>query len=88
MRLPSANGFRITKKNPSLIDLHSFMYTSVIGASTALRMPALMSKFPNFFGAGGAPSWEIDVWQKFQDSIKAQAKKVQAEDAKRSVEFK
>lgn len=88
VRLPSANGFRLTKKDPSKIDLHSFLYTSVIGASTALRMPKLMSKFANFFGAGGAPKWEIDVWQKFQDSIKVQSKKVQEEDAKRKVEFK
>jgi len=51
-------------------------------------MPKLMSKFANFFGVGGAPKWEIDVWQQFQDSIKAQSKKVQEEDAKRSVEFK
>lgn len=68
--------------------MSSFLYTCVIGASTSTRMPMLMSQFSNFFGSGGAPKWEIDVWQKFQDSIETQSKKVQEEDAKRDVEFK
>ena len=86
--LPSTNGFRLTKKDPSKIDLQSFLNTSIIGASTSLRMPSLMNKFSNFFGKGGAPEWEIHVWQHFQDRIKNQSKKVKEDGVKGNVEFK
>ena len=42
----------------------------------------------NFFGKGGAPVWEIEVWAHFQEAIQEQSKKVQADDEKRKTEFK
>ena len=86
--LPTRAGFRLTKENPSTIDLQSFLTSALICASTSTKMPRLMSTFSNFFGAGGAPSWEIDVWKQFLDSMEVQSKKVQEEDKKREVEFK
>ena len=86
--LPSKAGLRLTKDDPSEIDLQSFLNLFVITASTLSTMPKLMSKFENFFGAGGAPTWEIDVWKDFVDNLEVQSKKVQKEDKKRSVEFK
>ncbi len=86
--LPTRSGIRLTKRDPTRIDLQSFLVTALISASTSLRMPSLMSKFANFFGAGGAPSWEIDVWQQFQDDLAEQSKKVNEDDKMRQVEFK
>ena len=86
--LPSKAGLRLTKDDPSEIDLQSFLNLFVITASTLSTMPKLMSKFENFFGAGGAPKWEIDVWKDFVHNLELQSKKVQKEDEKRSVEFK
>jgi hypothetical protein len=53
-------------------------------------MPKLMSKFDNFFGAGGAPAWEKSVWSSFQTKLAEQSVKVQQEDANRpqGMEFK
>ena len=86
--LPSRAGFRLTKKDPSAIDLQSFGNTAIIGASTSVGMPKLMSEFSAFFGKGGAPDWEVAVWKKFQVELEKQSQKVQAADKKRPVEFK
>jgi len=86
--LPTRAGFRLTKADPSSIDLQSFLGSAIITASTSTKMPQLMSAFSNFFGAGGAPEWEINVWSNFQDCLVEQSKKVQEGDAKREVEFK
>ncbi len=88
VELPSRAGFRLTKANPSSIDLQSMLGAAMIGASTSSRMPQLMGKFSNFFGVGGAPAWEIDLWSKFQQDLVQQSKKVQKGDKKRTVEFK
>ena len=86
--LPSRAGFRLTKDNPSQIDLQSYLLASIITASTSIKMPDLMKSFGNFFGVGGAPAWETTVWADFQSKLGAQSKKVKAADAKRVVEFK
>ncbi|KAL3931647.1 MAG: hypothetical protein SGBAC_011210 [Bacillariaceae sp.] len=86
--LPSKAGFRLNKKDPLHIDLQSFLYTEAVAASTSTRMPQLMSSFPNYFSAGGAPSWERDVWNTFQADLQSQSTKVQRDDAEREVEFK
>lgn len=86
--IPERSGFRLSKKDPSVIDLQSFIYASLIGANTSVRMPDLMSEFPNFFGKGGAPSWERDVWDEFQQALTDQSEKVKKADAEREVEFK
>ena len=86
--LPTRSGIRLSKRDPTRIDLQSFLVTALISASTSLRMPSLMSTFANFFGVGGAPSWEIDVWQQFQDDLAEQSKKVNEDDKSRPVEFK
>jgi len=88
-RLPSFMGFRATAdKSTTSTDLQSFLIASALAASTALRMPMLVGKFENFFGAGGAPTWEIGVWANFQKAIQDQSKKVRTADAKRKTEFK
>jgi hypothetical protein len=53
-------------------------------------MPQLMNEFNGFFGAGGAPAWEKDVWASFNEKLKVQSMKVQEEDTKRpaGLEFK
>jgi hypothetical protein len=88
--LPSRAGFRLCKQDPSEIDLQSLLLTSIIAASTSVPMPKLMSKFDNFFGAGGAPAWEKSVWSSFQTKLAEQSVKVQQEDANRpqGMEFK
>jgi hypothetical protein len=88
--LPSRSGFRLTKSDPSEIDLQSFLISNVITASTSTPMPMLMSDFSNFFGAGGAPDWEKGVWSSFKEKLEVQSKKVQNEDAQRpaGLEFK
>jgi len=86
--LPSRAGFRLTKKNPSQIDLQSFLLANLITASASVAMPRLMHSFGNFIGVGGAPAWETTVWADFQSKLGVQSKKVKAADAKRVVEFK
>ena len=46
-------------------------------------MPELVATYPNFFGKGGAPDWEVRVWSNFQTAIQKQGKAVQAADTKR-----
>ena len=88
-RLPSFMGFRATADTSTKsTDLQSFLIASALTASTALRMPMLVGKFKNFFGAGGAPSWEIDVWANFQSAIEKQSQKVRAAAARRKIKFK
>eukprot|EP00547_Thalassionema_nitzschioides_P016544 CAMPEP_0194242916 /NCGR_PEP_ID=MMETSP0158-20130606/8307_1 /TAXON_ID=33649 /ORGANISM="Thalassionema nitzschioides, Strain L26-B" /LENGTH=582 /DNA_ID=CAMNT_0038978103 /DNA_START=24 /DNA_END=1772 /DNA_ORIENTATION=- len=81
--LPSRAGFRLTKKDPSEIDFQSFLLTQSISSSTSQRMPALLAPFEVFFGAGGAPSWERDVWNDFLEKLRKQSAKVQVEDVTR-----
>jgi len=66
------------------------LITNLITASTSTPMSTLMSEFSNFFGAGGAPAWEKDVWASFRKELVVQSKKVQKDDAKRpaGLEFK
>ena len=85
--LPSRAGFRVTKKNPSQIDLQSFLLSNIIAASTSVAMPSLMNSFEDFFGVGGAPAWEKDVWGDFQRKLRAQSQKVKNSDRWRDVEF-
>lgn len=86
--LPSRAGFRLTKRDPSKIDLQSFLYAMAIGASTSKRMPSLVAQFQNFFGAGGAPLWEREVWSTFQADLTSQSRKVRQDDNEREIEFK
>jgi len=86
--LPTTAGVRITKNNPSRIDLQSYLLSGVIGAATSLRMPNLMRSFPAYFGAGGSPAWERDAWTTFQADLRAQSTKVKADQKKTNVEFK
>eukprot|EP00551_Chaetoceros_affinis_P006677 CAMPEP_0203670752 /NCGR_PEP_ID=MMETSP0090-20130426/6741_1 /ASSEMBLY_ACC=CAM_ASM_001088 /TAXON_ID=426623 /ORGANISM="Chaetoceros affinis, Strain CCMP159" /LENGTH=563 /DNA_ID=CAMNT_0050535681 /DNA_START=93 /DNA_END=1784 /DNA_ORIENTATION=- len=89
VKLPSRAGFRLLADHSGTnIDLQSFLLGMIIGASTAIRMPFLMRPFENYFGSGGAPSWETEVWGKFIQDLQEQSKKVQEEDTKRDVEFK
>jgi hypothetical protein len=87
VKYPSRNGFRLIEGETE-IDTQSWLLTALIGASTAIRMPQLARPFEKFFGAGGAPVWEREVWESFTSDLEGQSKKVQAEDAERSVEYK
>lgn len=87
VKMPTRSGFRLTKEDPSTIDIQAYIIGGIIGASTSVRMPQLFSNFTNFFGKGGAPSWEIDVWAKFQEDLAAQSEKVKMEDEERDVKF-
>lgn len=88
-RLPSFMGLRALEDiSKTSTDLQSFVLFSVLTASTAIRMPMLVGKFDKYFGKGGAPSWETEVWANFQAAIQEQSKKVQAADAERTTEFK
>jgi hypothetical protein len=88
--LPSRSGFRLSKSDPTEVDLQSLILTALITASTSVTMPQLMNEFNGFFGAGGAPAWEKDVWASFNEKLKVQSMKVQEEDTKRpaGLEFK
>lgn len=81
-------GFRIANTDETTLDIQSLLMTAIIAASTSVRMPQLMADFPNFFSAGGAPSYEREVWNSFLDKLGQQSRKVQEADAKRAVEFK
>jgi hypothetical protein len=86
---PSRSGFRLTKNgSQTSIDLQSFLFGALIGASTSLKMPPLMASYDNYLGVGGAPAWERDVWTDFQSKLVAQSEAVQAADMERDVEFK
>ena len=85
---PWKAGFRVTTNDPSQIDLQSLVLTGMIAASTSVRAPALMSPFSNFFGAGGAPSWERDLWDGFIKELEQQSEKVQAQDKAAAFEWK
>lgn len=86
-RLPSRGVWRCTE-NATQMDAQSFLLSTAVAGTTSLKKPALMREFKNFFGAGGAPSWERDVWTNFVGKLKIQSTAVQAADAKREVEFK
>ena len=70
------------------MDAQAFLISIVIAGLTSVRNPSLMREFKNFFGAGGAPSWEREVWTNFLGKLEIQSQAVQAADAKREVEFK
>ena len=63
-RLPSRGSFRCTE-NGTQVDAQSFLMSIVIAGIASIRNPPLMREFENFFGAGGAPLWERDVWTNF-----------------------
>lgn len=86
-RLPSRGVFRCTE-NATQMDAQAFLITIAITGSTSIKNPPLMREFKNFFGAGGAPSWEREVWTNFLGKLEIQSQAVQAADAKREVEFK
>jgi len=89
IKLPSRAGFRVTKDDKEIdIDIQSWLLGAIIGAATSVRMPALMKPFDNFFGAGGAPMWERELWSVFIHDLGVQSKNVQAADSERSIEFK
>jgi hypothetical protein len=86
---PDRAGFRIAKDcDGNETDLQSFLLQGIIAATTSVKMPSLMKPFTNFFGVGGAPSWERDLWITFQDKLKEQSELVDKRDATRDVEFK
>lgn len=85
--LPSRAGFRVCE-NQTSNDLQSFLIQAIITATTNIGMPPLDSEFDNFFGVGGAPDWEINLWGKFRTELKKQSKLVQDADKSRDVEFK
>ena len=81
-------GFRVSNSDETTMDIQSLLIAAVISATTSVRMPPLMAEYPNFFGAGGAPAYEREVWNVFVDKLKAQSLKVKEADEKRDVEFK
>jgi len=85
--LPNRAGFRV-EDDKTETDLQCLLLQLVITATTAIRMPSLMSKFDNFFGTGGAPEWEKEVWKNFQEKLEDQSKNVRKADDERDVEFK
>jgi len=86
-RLPTRFGFRCTK-NATQMDAQSFLMSTLVAASTSVTMPFLMCDFKNFFGAGGAPRWERDVWNKFLGKLELLSKNVKIADANREIEYK
>jgi len=85
---PWRAGVRLTKNDPSRVDLQSLLLFGLISASTSKRMPLLMSPFRNYFGAGGAPSWERELWDGFVAELEWQSEKVRAEEATADFEWK
>ena len=86
---PTRAGWRIAADDAggNQFDVQNLLLQAMIGCTTAMRMPPLMSKFENFFGAGGAPSWERNVWDDFIVVLEDQSKKVKEANVKRSVPF-
>ena len=86
---PDKSGYRLTKKNPTTIDIQSSIFGAIIAASTALPAPQLLAEYPNYIGVGdNVPAWEKDVWFNFVYKMGLQAKEVQENDRKRDFEFK
>lgn len=89
VKIPSRTGFRLVEDHVgNEVDVQSWLLGALIGASTSIRMPALMRPFQHFFGAGGAPEWERSVWNKFVAAMEKQSEKCRHEDENRNVEFK
>lgn len=86
VRLPTRVGFRCTN-NATQLDVQTFLLAIIIAGGTSVRMPKLMQDFNNFFGAGGAPSWERDVWKTFKSKIEIQSDNVKQANANRDTEF-
>uniref|UniRef100_A0A7S3V6L4 Lipoxygenase domain-containing protein n=1 Tax=Chaetoceros debilis TaxID=122233 RepID=A0A7S3V6L4_9STRA len=85
---PDKTGFRLTKKNPTTIDIQSSILGAIIGGTTAFPAPQLLAKFPNYIGVGdNVPAWEKDVWANFVYEMGLQAKKVQQNDRDRPSDF-
>ena len=81
--LPNRAAFRLTEDDPSKADLQSFLFAGIIAAKTSVQMPRLMQRFDNWFGAGGAPKWESEVWNSFQSNLYKQSVKVQRANEER-----
>lgn len=82
-------GWRIINgSDETTLDVQALMLQAVISASTSIRMPELMSEFPNFFSAGGAPAYEREAWNAFLGKLSKQSEKVNKADSMRDVEFK
>lgn len=85
---PFKNGLRVPRESPTVVDFQGFIISAVVASATSPPAPQLLAKFPNYIGAGGAPTWERDVWTKFVSEMGLQSKKVQEADRKRDFEFK
>mmetsp|Transcript_25323 Transcript_25323/g.38398 ORF Transcript_25323/g.38398 Transcript_25323/m.38398 type:complete len:171 (+) Transcript_25323:1333-1845(+) len=82
-------GLRIPRNGDmKAVDIQAFILMSLISSSTSLPAPQLMADFKNYIGVGGAPTWERDVWMKFQAEQKLQKEKVEKDAEKRAVEWK
>lgn len=73
--LPSRTGFRIAEKNPSRVDMQSYLNTLIISASTAVPMPKLMAEFPNYFSEEEKP-----LWKRFQGKLQKLSAKLKREE--------
>ena len=80
-------GFRIAQTENNTLDVQSLLLTALISGSTSIRMPALMSEYNNFFSAGGAPSYERGVWDRFLGKLRLQSERVKRANETRDVEF-
>lgn len=85
---PERSAFRVSNCDPEQTDVQSFLIGLALTGQTNLRAPALVADYENFFGAGGAPSYERTVWNSFQQKLKDQSLKVNAADAVRAVQYR
>ena len=94
---PSHAGFRVLspghverrEDGQNFVDLQSYLYSAGITACTGVRMPSLVGKFENYFGAGeGVPLWERKVWDGFQEKIRIQSTKVREANKERRFDCK
>jgi hypothetical protein len=87
-QLPSFMGLRALRDGSTTTDLQAYLNALGLAAFTALRMPDLMSSFPNFFGKDGAPEWEVTVWSNFQTKLKIRSEQVEEANKTRKYPFK
>lgn len=85
-RLPNRAGFRLCYDEKQT-DIQGFLIQALITSTTNIEMPLLMSPYEKFFGAEGAPKWEIEVWGQFMSNLTEQSIRVQKQNNSRDVEF-
>jgi len=69
-------------------DLQSWLTGVLLGSTTYLKVPRLFHTFPNWFGQGGAPSWERTIWTDWQVKLATIHSEIETANNRRGAKYK